>query len=506
MSLRLALALLLVPASASAQFVTSGPDRDAPAGDNVDETAYRGRITTTGFYYGESSDGTVDATDPASDQTLLYTDLRGRVEATHIQGGKWDAVGDFRLRLPADELAARGQLGGAESDLREAFFLRRGRKTDVGLGRIINREVDATTIDGLRVQHRLSRDFDIGAFAGLYPSPFSRSLDTDYRQGYAPQDMPVAAGAWGGYRTEKAWGNVGVAGILPRDDDPVDPEPTRAFVTANGYYRASGGLDIFHYLVADLAGRGGLQLMNGQVGVHWRRSAALVLEAAASHMSTYAIELYVRDYLEQPDVAPMPGRIQNNLFVARMASDELRGGFNYLLKKQRIDVFGQVRYRTRSTITSDNLPMELAELPADTQLEFSAGARQRKSFAKIDLSLNLLNITGDRTDTTAATLRARRAFKDDTIEVDLDATYLFYSDTCAFTGGVADEPNCTGTADGASLEVGGTILWRRDARWLFLADYHYQKNSATVVGLMGMTVADPNIDSHSLFGRVQYSF
>jgi hypothetical protein len=102
----LVLALVVaLPAVARAQFVTSGADLDEPAGDAVNETAYKGRLSTTGVYYTESSDAVVDTVnnvgdDPASDQTILYTDLRGRLEAAHIDGGKWDAVGDFRLPRP----------------------------------------------------------------------------------------------------------------------------------------------------------------------------------------------------------------------------------------------------------------------------------------------------------------------------------------------------------------------------------------------------------------------
>jgi hypothetical protein len=509
--LALLLAIAIWPAAARAQFMTSGPDVDAEAGQNVDETDYRGRLMTSGVYYTESSDAVVDETmnigdDPASDQTLVYTDLRGRVEAAHIGGSRWDVAGDFRLRLPADDLSSRGWLGGSESDLREAYALRRGRKVDVGLGRMIVRDLDATTIDGLKLVARPSATFELGAFAGLYPNPFSRSISDDYRRGRAPQDQPFATGAWAGYRTVRMYGSLGVAGILPRDDDPDDPEPTRAFVTANGYWRAASGFDIFHYAVMDLAGRGGTQLLNAQLGVHWRASAALVLEAGASHMSTYAIDLYVRSYLESPDTAPQPGRVQNNLFVARMAADEVRGGFNYLLKAQRVDVFGLMKWRKRATVASEELPDEIATLPADSQIDLSGGIRQRDSVAGLDLQLNVLFITGDRTSTQAATVRGRRAFANDRIEVEADVTYLSYEDACTYDALVAEERNCTGTADGSILEAGVSFVWRKDKNWLVLADYHVSQNDATAVQPGGMRTPEPTIIGHSLFARVQYSF
>ncbi len=496
-----------VIAAASAQFVTSGADLDAPAGEAIDETAYKGRLMASGTYYGESSNAAVDplantGDDPASDQALLYTDLRGRIEAAHIQGGKWDAAGDFRIRYADGADASRGWLGGSESDLREAFILRRGGKTDVSIGRLVVRDVDATTIDGLRVTHRRSPGFELGAFAGVYPNPFSRDVATDYPEGRALGDLPLGAGAWAGYRSPRAHGAIGAAVLLPRDPDDVDPEPTRAFLTANGYFRVRPGFDVYHYGVVDVAGRGGVQLLNGQLGVRWRKSPELLLEAAVSHLSTYAIELYVRDYLENPDAAPMPMRIQNNLFVARMASDEGRGGATYTLRQAKVDVFGQVRYRRRATIASDELPMEIAALPPDTQIDVSGGARKRDAFLKTTVTANLIYITGDWTSTWALTGRLSRGFRDDRVAAELDVSYLKYDDACPATG----DPACMGTATGSSTEFGGNLVWRRDRHWMFLGDYHYSTNAATTEPVPGTTTDEPTITGHSLFVRGQYSF
>jgi len=50
------------------------------------------------------------------------------------------------------------------------------------------------------------------------------------------------------------------------------------------------------------------------VGGTWRVLDTLRLEAAVSHMSTNALALYVRRYLESVDPANVT-RIQNNLFI-----------------------------------------------------------------------------------------------------------------------------------------------------------------------------------------------
>ena len=64
----------------------------------------------------------------------------------------------------------------------------------MALGRQVVRDVDAITIDGFRVGYRPRKSWEYGAFAGLYPNPFSRSLDTDYLdEGSLPGN---AGGGW----------------------------------------------------------------------------------------------------------------------------------------------------------------------------------------------------------------------------------------------------------------------------------------------------------------------
>lgn len=489
------LAVVLAPRLASAQFATRGEDVEEPAEPPADDTEIRGRVSTSGVYYGESS------AEGASPQRLLYTDVRGRVEAEHIEGGAWAALGDLRLRLAADDRAARGWLGGNEVDLKELSATRRGATVDLTLGRLIVREADATTIDGVRVAWRAAPEWELGGFAGMFPSPFARSLEHDYAADDANlrgvTGLPVAAGSWAGYRYRTVHGSVGAAAILPRDADPTEPDPTRVFVTSQGYWRLGKGTDVFHYGVFDLAGEAGAQLLNLQLGLHWRPAPRLLVEGGYSHMSTYALALYVRDLLEEPStIAGAPP--QQNLVLMRMGADEARAGANYTFLEQRVDVHGELRYRRRESIAPDDplLPPELADLPADTQWDLSAGVRQRRSLGGWTLGANATLIRGDRTSSTFGTLRGTRTFWGDRLDLDADVTYIDYADACSAT-----DPTCTGTSSGATFRAGATLVYRRDRHWLALADYHLALNSSR-----SATTVRPDLTSHTLFARIQYSF
>lgn len=500
----IAILLLATPAAARAQFVTSGANLEGDAQQIVEDTRWTGRVSLGGVYYTEAAD---DDGPAASPQDLLYSDLRARVEAEHIKGGRWDGLGDLRLRFADDARSARGWVGGNELDLRELYFARRGRSADVAVGRQIVREVDATTIDGVRVIYHPRGAWEFGAFAGMFPNPFSRDFATDYATSDLERrtitDYPAATGAWGAYRYRFVYGSIGAGAILPRDAEPSDDDPARIFVTSNGYWRLAQGLSVFHYGVYDVTGGAGAQLMNLQVMVHYRPRPRLLLEAGASHMGTYALELYVRDLLEQPDL--VPGRTQTNLVLLRVGSDEARAGATYSIVEKRVDVFGQVRYRRRESLVDADaaamLPPAILNLQPDEQWDISAGVRQRESLAGWTLGANAAVIRGDRTDTTFLVARGQRSLLKGRLDLDLDLAYVAYDDTCPANTPMVTDPTCTGNSSGTTLRGGASVIWRRDRHWLVLGDYHYAMNDATV----GTTV-QPGIDSHTLFLRAQYSF
>jgi hypothetical protein len=454
----------------------------------------RGLLATSGLFYTESADRRVAGNDQASPEDLAFADLRARLEAGNLAGGAWGGLGDFRLRLTRDELSARGFDGGGEAHLREALVVRRGSRIDVSLGRHILRDVDAVRVDGAALRLHPGGRWEFGAFGGLYPNPLSRSLDDDYRD---ESGLPAAAGAWAAYNGSRSHGAFGLGGVSPREQaDAAQPEPARVFASSHGHHQLGDRVDAFHYLVGDLAGPDGATLLSAQLGANWRVSERLRLEAGLGHMSTYAVEIYVRDLLETPDPEPEAGApVQNNLALVRIASDEGRAGAVLLLPR-RVDVHAQVRVRRRDALFDADLPMDIAGIAPDDQIDLSGGIRQRDSLLGLDLSASAVAIRGERTASSFATLRTRRDLWDGRLSAELEVGGVDYSDRCD-----AGDPTCTGTVNGRTLRAGGQLAWLPTRGWLVLSDYRAAWNRAERDGM-----EQPAIRSHTLFLRVQRSF
>jgi hypothetical protein len=496
------LLVLAVPGVAQAQFVTQGDQLDQPARQNIEDTEYNGRLSLSTAFYAES--GAEENGDGASPDALLWGDLRGRIEANHLSGSKFDALGDFRLRLGK----SRGWIGENEFDLREAYLRwNLDAKKSVSLGRLILRDLDALTVDGASFHLKTSESFEFGAAGGLFPNPFSRSLDTDYST--AADDtrglggLPVGGGAWIGYRTAAVYGSLGVGAISPRSSVELldgEVEPTRTFVTARGYSRLTPLLSLFHYGVFDITGYGGANLANAQVGLSWHATPRLTLDLAYSHMSTIAIVSYLREYLEPPDDIP-----QNNLDIARMAADEVRSGFNYNFLDAKIDLFGQVRLRRRDMISTEGLAVEIDDLPANNELDVSAGVRKKDAIGKWDLAANGAYLISRRSSSQYLFVRGSNSFLDDRLDVDLDAGVVLFQDRCIIANPPPD-PTCTGTSDGNTIRAGGMVTFIRGDGWLGFVDYHLGYSTATYDDGDMMDLSRPAILSHSAFLRGQYSF
>jgi hypothetical protein len=511
----LALALVLAGGGvARAQFVTSGDKLSQPAAQNVEESKIIGRLYATFGYYGESSSG--GAGYDASPDRLVWGDLRGRVEADHIKGSAFDVLGDLRIRFTphdvstpvanvpaAGQAQSRGWIGGNEYDLREAFVRYGSDAASFSVGRLVLRDLDAMTVDGARFAGRSSASFEYGVAAGLFPNPYSRSFSTDYKfaaddeRGVA--DYPAAAGAWAGYRLAAFYGAVGAGAIFPRNTSATYQENNRTFLTASGYARVSPTVNFFHYGVLDVSGDAGTQLTSLQLGGDWMVSAPLRIEVGYSHMSTYAIETYFRNYLETV-LIPAGGvtTIVNNLDVARMAADEGRLGANYAFLKSGLDVFGQVRYRRRDTIDTAATDANIAALPAETQIDVSAGVRKKAAIADWDLGANAAYITGDRTTSFYAFVRGAHSYLEERMDVDLDAGYISYEDACA----TAQAAVC-GQASGSTIRAGGQVVFRQTTHWMYLGDLHigYNTGSSATTSMARGSI----LETIALL-RAQYSF
>jgi hypothetical protein len=489
-----------IPATVAALFGLTGLARAQTAEvEAVEQVAappfVRGLLSSSALFYSESSAGpAAPGNRQASPEDLAFADVRARLEAGNLASGRWGGLGDFRLRVTRDDLSARGFTGGGEYHLREAHVDRRGDRVDIAAGRLVLRDVDAIRVDGAALRLRTAGAWNYGAFAGLYPNPLSRSLDTDYERG-PERGLPAAGGVWAAYAGARSHGAFGLAGVSPRDPATAD-HPARVFASSHGYHQASDRLDLFHYVVVDLAGPSGRQLLSAQLGASWRAGQMVRVEAGFAHMSTDAVEIYVRDLLETPDPSPETGAPpQNNLALVRMASDEGRLGA-VLSLPARVDLHGQVRVRRREALTDAELPMEIAALAPDTQLDLSGGVRQRDSLFGLDLAATAVAIRGARTASTFAALRARRDLWTGRLSAELEAGAVDYADRCGDS-----DPTCTGDLDGRTWRAGGQLIAMPARGWLFLVDYRFAWNTADRAGQ-----AQPAIRSHAAFTRLQRSF
>jgi hypothetical protein len=257
-------------------------------------------------------------------------------------------------------------------------------------------------------------------------------------------------------------------------------------------------LDLFHYAAADLAGTAGFEPLNAHIGASWRATSRLRVELALAHMSTHALEIYARDLLETADPEAEPGApAQNNLSVIRMASDEGRVGLNASLPA-RLSVHGELRVRARETLADTQLPMEIASIGADRQLELSAGLRQRRSILSVDLGGDVVVVRGDRTQSRFVTGRLQRDVAGGRMGGEVELSRIDYDDRCP---GSSRDPTCTGSTSGATLRGGGTVRFAPERRWLVLVDYRAARNRSAREG-----TALPSIVSHSVFFRIQYAF
>ena len=455
-----------------------------------------GRVSTTATLYSESASGeATPGNELAAPEDLMFTDLRARASVARDDDRGLKGLADFRTRLTGDELGARGYTGGSEYHLRRAYLEQRNKTTRFAAGRQLIGEADAIRIDGITANFDAGGRWRYGAFAGAFPNPFSRSLDTDYKGIGSASRVPVAGGAHASYKAKTTYGSLAAATVVPRENDVESPEPVRVFVAASGYTRLTPDIDFIHYGVFNLTGVGGAQVVSAQGTANWRASRRVRLSLGASRMSTYAVELYVRDLLETEDPQAEAGApVQNNLALVRIANTELRAAATLRIG-DRSDIFAHVRGRQRGALAATELPMEIAALDAESQVDVGGGARRRDLVAKIELAARGAFISGTRTRSSYGNLSARRSWFRSRLMSELVIGFIRFRDNCG-EGEIA----CTGTSIGTTVRGGGTLIYRT-RHILFLGDYRAARLTSRVGG-----ESQPTITSHSVLARAQYSF
>ncbi len=516
--------LLLVPSLARAQDL-----KDRFNIRLIAQGMYETEQTTTAQGYGREAQ-------QSSPFSLGYGDLRAIIDGRRLPGS-FDLHLDGRVRISgqfdtdaatqgANQITARGYLGGREYELRSAWVRRRGESVDFGIGRMIVAEADALKIDGARLWWRANKHWDLSLYAGAYPDPYSRSLTSDYTAGFA-----FAGGADTTYTYDKIWGSVSVTSAYLGGLDDGGPltgpgtkktETPRTWVTWTDYLRIASWFDVFTDLVVDVTGAGGAQLTRLDALASLRAGKHLTFHAGYDHLSAIAIEMFLTRLL-QDRVNFNPNTVENNLIVERTARDEVRG--DATLTFGNVSIFADGRFRKRALVTLSEDPqfqgVNGQMVAPGTAWDATFGLRDRGSLAGIRAGLWGEYIADYRAKSFIFGVDLGRSFYDERLGFDLSFLYADTRDlsannpatpnpSCPSSVGSAAVVNqgCYGLRSGAEYETGITITGAPSNHWFMFLDYRLVADTSggfvVPAGTMGVTpLPYPTILTHVLLLRLE---
>ena len=501
------------------------------------------RLSLTGMYLAEQESAVPSRPAQVSSPFELgYGDLRAVIDARRLPGqfelhldGRVRLSGDFSTDAAtqgADQVIARGYLGGREYELRQGWVRRRGENWDFGFGRMIVNEADQLKLDGARIWWRPKKHWDTSLYAGAYPNPYSRSLTTDYNGGFA-----FAGGLDATYTYDKIWGSFSASGsYLGGNDDggPLDPninttggmpftprtEAPRVWLTWTDYIRIVSWLDLFTDVVVDAYGAGGAQLTRLDALATARAGKHLTIHAGYDHLSALAIEMWLTRLLSsRPD--HLANTIENNLIVNRTARDE--GRLDLDLSFGKASFYGEGRFRKRApvSLTADPQFVSMGNyvLPG-LAYDATVGVRDRGTLWGLRAGLWGMYLSDYMARSVLVGVDLGRSFLDEKLSIDLAFVYAKTNDSGAVNPLPACTPNaipgtfqsCYGTRDGAEYETGVTVSALPWAHWMMFADYRlvYDQTAgnfpqAAGSAVMGATPtpAQPSVLTHLLLVRIE---
>jgi hypothetical protein len=535
----LAIAAVLVAASAGrARAQAEEADRFYVDKDDDDRarTLWQGSLTSSSFYYAESGvDGTAygpgEPPGNGSPYARMWTELRAQLDGRHLKGGRWDARVDARARVVPNPYAQSGvdparpqagMFGASEYELRELYLVRGGRRSDLFVGRQVIADLGAVKIDGVRLDYAKNRRWTYLGFAGLYPVRGSRSIATDYPRGIDKLNqptgrvLPVAGGFGGAYRTQNSYGALGAVAIVPTSRDGGyggngTYERPRLYVAANGYWRRSPALDVWHYLIVDLYGSAGTAATNASGGLQWKPSPRLRFQLWANHLSTEALNVQVRQQLENEVV--LDGVVVNKVKVQRIGTTAARGSVSALLGKgRRFELTAALQGRRRPDVVLEAGAVDKA-LPAarsvDLQVQavdrgFYGGLRVEGSFVR---TIGLGESSYARSTAQIIRLGASRELKDGKAQLSADLSYVTTADDNATMACVVgDITSCYGSANSSAIQANAMGYYRWKADWFITGALGAGTQKLIVTNLSGGGVPQATTLIGQAFVRVGYKF
>lgn len=525
-------------------FAETVEDEEDREGTTVD-----GSLTSTTFYYREDGDPAppvgAAATFSASPADRIFTDLRAQLDAKHIGGSTVDFRADARGRYNTSTFSTdsaltpggtevptqSGTFHGNEIDLRELYVRRSGSSVDFSVGRQYSLELAATNFDGVKLEGKGTR-WKFIAFGGLYPSRISRDIREDYPtadgdaampgfQGGGSRILPVTAGVGSGYRFQNAYGAIGAVGILPLADDSESQsaEKARVFATANGYWRPSGKVDLYHYLVVDAAGAGGARLTNLTLGVNLQPTTRVRAYASINRVDTETLNVIAQTKLQDPDSnGDAIPQLQNNIEVQRIAQDSARVGLSAnFANRVELSTSGTLRRRGELRIEPINGMPDSEEddivFAAAQAADVTISLVDRKSLGGMRLGLSgtgSFGVGGEnlyRNRAYIGRFDATKGFADDRAEFEGSVTYIKSSDDNRGVACVAtDLPTCFGASDLQSVTAGLLLYYRFSRAWFVIANANLGAQMSKSAGADGALVDQPTILTTGLLLRLAYRF
>jgi hypothetical protein len=330
----------------------------------------------------------------------------------------------------------------------------------------------------------------------------------------AARVTPVAGGFGAAYRTSRTYGAIGGVAIVPtrKDAGTGTFEPPRVFVTSNGYARRSPKLDLYHYVVVDLAGAAGFALTNLTLGAQWKPAMRLRTNFSVNRVDTEALNQQVRDQLE--NVEPLEGVVINNNEVQRIAADSARATISGSFGKiNRFEVTTGLSARRRPEVT---LEAGLTDkvLPAAQAIDVLVQAVDRRFYGGLRLDLSFIRGVGvgsasyARSTSQVIRLGATKELKGGKAELQADLAAISTADDNA---GAICQPGatatCYGSANTSALQATAVYYQRLKKDWFITGSGSLGTQKITVTDPIAMTgVPQSTTLNTSLFARIGYRF
>jgi len=501
-------------------------------------TLVQGSLTSTTFGYSESGGTLAPATaavPSASQFSRLFTDLRLQTDFRHIAGSRWEARVDMRGRAitdpspsttgyqPATNSSVQsGFLGENELEVKEAWLVRNGVRSDLFFGRQFVPDLGGVKIDGLRIDYASSPKFTLLGFGGLYPIRGSRSITSDYKplmSNPAADGTRSSAGRFTGatgfgaaYRTPDAYGSFGGVALVP-----LSSESPRVFGTATGYLRYGSQLDFYHFAVLDLVGSNAVNagLTNLSLGANYKPDQRLRATLSFNRVDTETLNVQAQAFLNNPDNTL--NVIQNEAYLARIATNQGRASLSAGLgDNERFQVTAALAYRYRGEVTLSAPPQTggtaqtTTTLPSAQSVELYGGITDRRSVADLRLGVDGSRVFGVGSATYQRTTSLLlRAFASHEIaggqgEWEAEVAYSSTKDDSAGKN-CADITTCFGAAQSTILSVGGNLYYRFNRDWFAMASAYVNRTMVTHVD-MAASVEDPAVTGLTGFVRISYRF